>query len=161
VLARYSAKATFFVLGQQAKRFPDFIVAEVQAGHAVANHTYDHHTLTGISREAFFKEVQNTEAILGDLATKCLRPPYGATDAYTRAYAAELGYSLVMWDIDTRDWSQPGADAIVSTVLTKAFPGAIVLFHDGGGDRSQTVEALETILETLSNQGYIFEPVCR
>jgi len=64
------------------------------------------------------------------------------------------------WNIDTEDWRQPGAEAIVSAVVPQAYPGAIVLFHDGGGDRSQTVEALETILETLSSQGYAFEIVC-
>jgi peptidoglycan/xylan/chitin deacetylase (PgdA/CDA1 family) len=159
-LARHDARVTFFVLGRQVEWFPELVAAEVQAGHTVANHTYDHHTLDAIGREAFFKEIQDAEALLGDLVTKCLRPPYGATDAYTRAYAAELGYSLVLWDIDTRDWSQPGVDAIVSTVLTKAFPGAVVLFHDGGGDRAQTVEALDRILQALSERGYRFEPVC-
>ena len=78
----------------------------------------------------------------------------------TRAHATELGYSLVMRDIDTRDWSRPGVNAIASAVLKDAFPGAIVLFYDGGGDRWQTTEALETILEALSNQGYVFESVC-
>jgi peptidoglycan/xylan/chitin deacetylase (PgdA/CDA1 family) len=76
------------------------------------------------------------------------------------AYAAELGYTLVMWDIDTEDWRQPGAEAIVSTVLTQVFPGAVVLFHDGGGDCAQTVQALERILEALSGQGYVFEVLC-
>lgn len=160
VLARYNARATFFVLGQLVQRFPDLIQAEAAAGHAVANHTYDHHTLDGICREAFFQEIQDTEAALGDWGTKCLRPPYGAIDAYTRAYAAELGYSIIMWDIDTRDWQRPGADVIASNVVAEVFPGAVVLFHDGGGDRSQTVAALEVILKTLSEQGYVFEVVC-
>jgi peptidoglycan/xylan/chitin deacetylase (PgdA/CDA1 family) len=66
-----------------------------------------------------------------------------------------------MWDIDTEDWRQPGADVIVSRVLTQVFPGAVILFHDGGGDRSQTVEALGRILESLSSQGYRFEAVCQ
>jgi len=160
VLARYDAKATFFVLGQLAERFPDIIQAEVDAGHTVGNHTYDHHTLDGLSRDAFFQEVQDTEEALGGLGTKCLRPPYGATDAYTRAYAGELGYEIVLWDIDTEDWANPGADQISSTVLTQVFPGAVVLFHDGGGDRAQTVEALSTVLDELRSRGYSFEPVC-
>jgi peptidoglycan/xylan/chitin deacetylase (PgdA/CDA1 family) len=159
-LAPYDAKATFFVLGVLAERFPELIDSEVDAGHSVANHTFDHHTLDGIGREAFFDEIQKTEEILGDKAVKCLRPPYGATDGYTRTYLAELGYELILWNIDTEDWRQPGAEAIASAVVGQAYPGAIVLFHDGGGDRSQTVEALETILETLSSQGYAFEVVC-
>ena len=160
VLDRYDAQVTFFVLGRLAERFSDIIDDEVDAGHSVANHTFDHHTLDGIGREAFFDELQKTEEVLGEEGVKCLRPPYGATDAYTRAYAAELGYSLIFWNIDTQDWRQPGAEAIASEVVDKAYPGAIVLMHDGGGDRSQTVEALETILETLSNQGYVFDVVC-
>jgi peptidoglycan/xylan/chitin deacetylase (PgdA/CDA1 family) len=160
VLGRHEARATFFVLGQLAKRYPELIEAEVQAGHAVANHTFDHQTLDGMGRAAFFEEIQDTEAVLGAAGRRCLRPPYGATDAYTRAYAAELGYSLVMWDIDTRDWARPGAEAIAATVIEEARPGAVVLFHDGGGDRAQTVEALEMVLGKLSEEGYRFEVVC-
>lgn len=160
-LASHDARATFFALGQLAQRFPDLIQAEAEAGHTVANHTFDHHTLDGIGREAFFKEIENTQSALGEWGAKCLRPPYGAMDAYTRTYAAELGYTLVMWNIDTRDWQRPGADAIASHVLENVYPGAIVLMHDGGGDRSQTVEALKMILETLSKQGYVFEVACR
>jgi len=159
-LAPYDAKATFFVLGMLAERFPELIDDEVEAGYSVANHTFDHRTLDGIGREAFFDEFQKAEEILGDKSVKCLRPPYGATDAYTRTYLAELGYQLVLWNIDTEDWRQPGAEAIASAVVDKAYPGAIVLMHDGGGDRSQTVEALGTILETLSSEGYVFEVVC-
>jgi peptidoglycan/xylan/chitin deacetylase (PgdA/CDA1 family) len=160
VLAAYDARATFFVLGQQAARFPELIEAEVAAGHTVANHTFDHRTLDGIGREAFLEEIRRTEQALGEVGTRCLRPPYGATDAYTRAYAAELGYQVVLWHIDTEDWRRPGADAIADSVLDAARPGAIVLFHDGGGDRSQTTAALRTILPTLAEQGYTFEVVC-
>jgi heat shock protein HslJ len=74
-LAHHDAKATFFVLGQLAKRHPDVIQAEVDAGHSVANHTFDHRTLDGIGREAFFREVEDTEAALGGLGSKCVRPP--------------------------------------------------------------------------------------
>lgn len=66
-----------------------------------------------------------------------------------------------MWNIDTWDWQRPGADAIASHVLESAYPGAIVLMHDGGGDRSQTVEALRSVLEALSSQAYVFEVACR
>jgi peptidoglycan/xylan/chitin deacetylase (PgdA/CDA1 family)/heat shock protein HslJ len=161
VLAGYNAKATFFVLGQNAQRYPDLIQAEYDAGHAIANHTFDHQSLSGLGREAFFNEVQSTQSILGDKSVPCLRPPYGATDSYTRARAEELGYQIVMWDIDTEDWKRPGAGAIVNEVLTNAHPGAVVLMHDGGGDRSQTLEALETVLSQLADLGYRFEPLCR
>ena len=161
ILAAHAARATFFVLGQSAQRYPDIIQAEYDAGHAVANHTFDHQSLSGLGREAFFNEVQATQGILGDRGVPCLRPPYGATDSYTRARAEELGYQIVMWDIDTVDWQQPGAAAIAAEAVAQARPGAVVLMHDGGGDRSQTVEALESVLSQLGAQGYRFEPLCR
>ena len=63
--------------------------------------------------------------------------------------------------IDTLDWNQPGIEPIASTVLENIYPGAIVLMHDGGGDRTQTVAALQNILRDLSSQGYVFEPLCQ
>ena len=90
-----------------------------------------------------------------------MRLPYGAADAFTRAYAAELGYEVIMWNIDTLDWSQPGVEAITSAVLNNIYPGAILLFHDGGGDRTQTVSALELILSELSRQGYALLSLCQ
>jgi peptidoglycan/xylan/chitin deacetylase (PgdA/CDA1 family) len=161
VLAEHDAEATFFVLGQNARRYPEIIQAEYEAKHVIANHTLDHCSLSGIGREAFLREILSTQEILGDRAAHCLRPPYGATDSYTRARAAELGYTIVMWDIDTEDWKGPGPQAIASAVLDQAYPGAVVLMHDGGGDRSQTVEALKTILGQLKDQGYRFEAICR
>jgi peptidoglycan/xylan/chitin deacetylase (PgdA/CDA1 family) len=160
-LAAHDARATFFVLGQNAQRYPDLIQAEYEAGHAIANHTFDHQSLSGMGREAFFSELQSTQGILGDKGVPCLRPPYGATDSYTRARAEELGYRIVMWDIDTADWQQPGAAVIAQEAVAKARPGAVVLMHDGGGDRSQTVDALRSVLSQLSDQGYRFEPLCR
>ena len=66
------------------------------------------------------------------LPTRCLRPPYGAIDSATAAIAAELGKSIVMWDVDPQDWRQPGADQIARHILSHAYPGAIILLHDGG-----------------------------
>jgi uncharacterized protein YraI len=80
-------------------------------------------------------------------------------DESTRTYAAGLGMKVVLWDVDPMDWREPGAQQIASYVLSNAEPGAIVLMHDGGGDRSQTVTALETILPALEAQGYRFATV--
>jgi len=160
VLERYGARVTFFVLGQNATRYRALLEAADAAGHALGNHTYDHRSLVGMSAEDFAAELKDTAEVLGELAAPCLRPPFGATDARTRARAAELGYSLVMWNVDTLDWRQPGENEIVQTVLGQAYSGAIVLMHDGGGDRDQTVAALERVLEALSAEGYTFAPVC-
>ncbi len=161
LLSTYDAQVTFFVLGQNVQRFPDLIEAAYEAGHALGNHTYDHVSLAGISKEDFYNQVQRTARALGDRAAPYLRPPYGATDAFTRVYAAELGYSVVMWNIDTLDWKRPGAQAIISTILKQVYPEAIVLMHDGGGDREQTVSALETVLQQLQARGYTFQPICQ
>ena len=161
VLARYRAHATFFVIGQQAQGYPGLIDAIVNAGHTIGNHTFSHASLRGVGRERFVNEVQRTQAVLGRAGTACLRPPYGAMDAATRGYAAELGYRIVRWDIDPRDWALRDAAPVASHVLQRVRPGSIVLLHDGGGPRAHTVAALDTILRQLSARGYRFAPVCR
>ncbi|TFG70908.1 MAG: polysaccharide deacetylase family protein [Anaerolineales bacterium] len=160
VLARYNAHAAFFVLGEQVEQYPEVIASILEAGHTLGNHSFDHQSFDGITRQGFNREVRDTEKALGGTGTQCLRPPYGAVDAYTRIYAAENGYRTVMWDVDPQDWRRPGVTAIMTRVLTEVQPGDVVLFHDGGGDRSQTVRALDLILKELSSQGYAFALVC-
>jgi peptidoglycan/xylan/chitin deacetylase (PgdA/CDA1 family) len=168
LLEAYGGQGTFFVLGKVAEAKPDLIQAEVQGGSYPANHTYSHTSLEGLSREEFVAEVEETRQIIleitGDLLqpgqdVRHLRPPYGATDANTRQYAADAGYAFVLWDIDPQDWRRPGAKVVSDHVVREAYPGAIVLLHDGGGDRTQSVAAVETILRELSSQGYVFRNV--
>jgi peptidoglycan/xylan/chitin deacetylase (PgdA/CDA1 family) len=161
LLQRYDARVTFFILGRHAERFPELLDAAGQAGHALGNHTYSHRSLVGISQRDFDAELQATEALLGEYAVPIMRPPYGATDAFTRPYAAELGYSVTLWNIDTLDWKQPPSEEIADTVLNQTYDGAIVLMHDGGGDREHTVAALEAVLQQLRAEGYTFLPVGR
>ncbi len=165
LLAQYNAHATFFIIGQQAATYADTLRAEATAGHYLASHTWDHANLTQITREQFFEEIDSThQAIIdaaGDLFTldktvAYLRPPYGAMDDTTRAEAAERGYTMVFWDIDTLDWKRPGVDVIVNYVLDEIYPGANVLMHDGGGNREQTIAALKQVLPALQEQGYAF-----
>ncbi|MDD3828450.1 MAG: polysaccharide deacetylase family protein [Anaerolineae bacterium] len=162
------AQATFFVLGQQADNKPDLIRVEALGQHYVGNHTWDHTSPEGLSPEAFMDQVERTkQAILdaaGDLFTldhdiRFLRPPYGATDANTQQYAADLGYAVVLWDVDPQDWRRPGAKVISDHIVRSVSPGAIVLMHDGGGDRTQSVEALGSVLRELSAQGYAFHNI--
>jgi peptidoglycan/xylan/chitin deacetylase (PgdA/CDA1 family) len=168
LLDRYNAQATFFVLGEQVAYYPDLIRAEVEGGHYVANHGFAHHSFDGMNRAELVREIRRTEKILreaaGDLFAwhgdvRFLRPPYGLTDSQTQEYAAESGYVMVMWDVDSQDWQRPGAAQIAFNVINQAQPGDIVLLHDSGGDRSQTVVALELILQQLGAQGYRFESI--
>jgi peptidoglycan/xylan/chitin deacetylase (PgdA/CDA1 family) len=160
-LARYNARATFFVLGRSAQAQPELIQAIHAGGHGIGNHSWSHRRLTGLSQESFDWEVVRTQEALAGYAAACLRPPYGATDASTYSHSARLGYAVVLWSIDPLDWRRPGAQTIANHVVSRAFPGAVVVLHDGGGDRSQTVAALEIILRELSGQGYRFAPYCR
>jgi peptidoglycan/xylan/chitin deacetylase (PgdA/CDA1 family) len=90
----------------------------------------------------------------------CLfRPPGGAYDSRVVSDAHSLGMTTVLWDVDPTDWKRPGADAIYSRVVSNTQPGSIVLMHDGGGDRSQTVAALPRIIHTLRERGYRFATV--
>jgi len=161
LLAQYNARATFFVIGRQVPAYGDLIREGISMGSTFANHTYNHVALAGVSREQFQREVLATAEALGPYESRCLRPPYAVIDDNARAYAAELGYRVVLWEIDPYDWQRPGAAVIAARVLENIAPGKIVLLHDGGGERSQTVAALETILSSLTAQGYRFEPVCR
>ena len=168
ILTRYAAPATFFALGAQIAQYPDLTATLATNGHSLQNHTYSHPALNRISREAYVDEVTRADAAIqaavgeAALPTICLRPPYGAIDSATASIAAELGKSIVMWDVDPQDWRQPGADQIARHILSHAYPGAIILMHDGGGGRSQTVAALRTVLAELAARSFTFRivPAC-
>ena len=161
VLARHDARATFFVVGRLVRAYPDLIQRIAAEGHTLANHTWNHEDLAGLSRPAFDETVSRTQAALGDLATPCLRPPYGSVDAYTREWAAAHGLRLLTWDGSPQDWRRPPATEIADYIVRWARPGAVILLHDGGGDRSRTVQGLDMALERLADSGLRFEPVCR
>ena len=160
VLARHSAKATFFVVGSLVETYPRTVQRIVDEGHTLANHTWNHENLAGLPREAFDDTVGRTQALLGSRGTDCLRPPYGSTDAFTREWAAELGLEVQTWDFSPEDWLQPPAEEIAQGLIDNARDGAVFLLHDGGGPRTQTVLGLDTALQALTGLGYRFEPLC-
>lgn len=168
LLKEYDAEVTFFHVGYEVANSPDIVRDAALDGHYIADHTWDHHSLEGMSAEQFVQEADRTrDAILeaaGDLFTmdrnvRYLRPPYGATDVNTFQYAAQEGFAIVLWNIDPQDWRRPGADVIANHVLEHVYPGAIILSHDGGGDRTQTIDAYRTILPALQEQGYVFRTI--
>ena len=161
VLARHGARATFFVLGSLVEAHPEIIDRIVAEGHTIANHTWNHEALAGLPRPAFDETVSRTQAILADRATPCLRPPYASVDAYTSEWASSHGLSLIMWNVDPGDWRRPPAAEIADHIVQRAKAGAIILLHDGGGNRTRTVQGLDMALERLAGQDLRFEPVCR
>ncbi len=167
VLERYRVTATFFVLGSNVSRYPRIIERIVEGGHEAENHTFDHIWLSKADREDIVAQVTSTDDALHAVAgasvdpIECLRPPYAATNERAVRVAAELGKSMVLWSIDPQDWRRPGTEQIASHILANVRPGAIILMHDGGGERSQTVAALETVIEDLMGRGYVFDVICR
>jgi peptidoglycan-N-acetylglucosamine deacetylase len=164
LLARYRAQATFFVLGRSAAAYPDLVRQEFAAGHGIGNHTWSHRRLTGLTGGQLAAEVGATSTAIQRATgapVGCLRPPYATVDAASAGRVRALGLRLVLWDIDTYDWRSPAAGVIVGRVLGRVRSGDVVLLHDGGGDRSQTVTALEQVLATLSARGFRFAALCR
>ncbi len=159
LLARYDAQAVFFAIGQQVSGGSALVQRATADGHRLGNHSWSHPSLAELSRPAFDQEIGRTQdavqAATGRRPT-CLRPPYGAMGSQTRSWAAEAGLEVVLWDIDPQDWARPGVDSIVRSVIDHVRPGDVVLFHDGGGNREQTVAALERILDQLSDRGFSF-----
>ena len=160
VLARYGARAMFFVVGSLADRYPGTIQRILNEGHTIGNHTWNHESLAGLPREEFDETVGRTQALLSNRGTTCLRPPYASMDAFTRDWAAEHGLSIETWDFSPQDWIQRPAQVMAQDIVDHARDGAILLLHDGGGDRTQTVLALDVALSYLSDQGFRFEPLC-
>ncbi len=163
LLAAKHATATFFVVGRQAQRFPDLVGAEVGEGSTVEGHTWSHRRLPGLDEASFSAEVDRSDDLLARLIghpVTCVRPPYGRVDARVVDRLGERGLSAAMWDIDPRDWSRPGSGTIAARVLGRLHPGAVIVLHDGGGDRSQTVAALSMILDGISARGYVPAPLC-
>jgi peptidoglycan/xylan/chitin deacetylase (PgdA/CDA1 family) len=161
VLARYDARATFFVVGRLARAYPDIIQRIAAEGHTIANHTWNHEDLATLTRADFDDTVGRTEAILGDLATPCLRPPYGSVGAHTREWAAAHGLRILTWDASPLDWTRPPAEEIADYLVRWAQPGTVILLHDGGGNRVNTVIGLERALQRMADSDLRFEPVCR
>ncbi len=164
LLARYQARATFFVLGRSAAAHPELVRQEFAAGHGVGNHTWSHRRLTNLSGAQLVAEVNATSTAIRQITgapVRCLRPPFATVDAASAEQVRALGLRLVLWDIDTNDWLRPGTGAIAGRVLGRVRSGDVILMHDGGGNRSETVAALEQVLATLSARGYRFHALCR
>ncbi|WP_240542128.1 polysaccharide deacetylase family protein [Bifidobacterium sp. CP2] len=159
ILKDKGVKATFFDLGQQSSEFADAEKRMVAEGHQVASHSFDHPNMPKLSRDALrdnitkgFTAMKQTSGV----DTTVFRSPYGAFGDQQWKDAGDLIGMNVLWTIDTEDWKRPGADAIHDAVLNNAYDGAIVLMHDGGGDRTQDIEALPRIIDDLKGQGYEF-----
>ncbi|MFD6885610.1 polysaccharide deacetylase family protein [Streptomyces sp. NPDC059957] len=156
-LARHGVRAMFFVCGEMAVDNKDLLRRMVAEGHVIGNHTWTHPQLTKISRPAMASEIGRTSEVVHQAvgtAPLWFRAPYGAWNRAAFEIGAELGMEPLAWTVDTLDWKEPGTTAIVSRVLKQAAPGVIVLNHDAGGNRSQSVQALASYLPQLLGRGF-------
>ncbi|MEV7871020.1 polysaccharide deacetylase family protein [Streptomyces sp. NPDC088124] len=161
LLEKYEVKATFCMVGTQAQAHPDLVKKVVAAGHRLCDHSVSHDTGMDKKSEAYqSQQILDTERMIteasGGVRPMYYRAPGGAFTPYSRELAASRGMRPLGWNVDTKDFERPGADAIVATVQRELSNGPTLLFHDAGGDRSQTVEALRRVLPWLTEQGYSF-----
>ena len=169
VLRRHHVRATFFVVGSQVVAHPGLVRAELRAGHEIGSHTFTHANLGAVSGVRADFELALTETALAGVAginTPLLRLPYSSSpDAFTvpeyraaRA-ASRFGYLVVATDRDSEDWRLPGVAAIVANATPPPGRGALILFHDAGGDRHQTVLAVDGLITSLQARGDRFVTV--
>lgn len=168
ILAENDAKATFFCIGTEVNEHPELVKREAEAGHQVCTHTYDHADPVGgtdvglMSAAGQIDEVQHGMKTIADalgidvsqVSTVARMPGGNLSEDMVKNLQPYISYEIG-WNIDTQDWTLPGADAIYEQMIS-AQPGDIILCHDGGGDRSQTVEALRRALPYLKSKGFSF-----
>jgi cellulose synthase/poly-beta-1,6-N-acetylglucosamine synthase-like glycosyltransferase/peptidoglycan/xylan/chitin deacetylase (PgdA/CDA1 family) len=168
VLRRYRIPATFFLVGAHVASYPDLVQEELRDGDQVGSHTYTHANLAtaGWREDLELTLTQNALAGVAGIRTRVLRMPYSsepdaltAADWRAAAQAGRDGYLVVLADRDTRDWARPGVAHIVAAAMSRGGHGAIIMFHDGGGNREQTVAALPAIITRLQAEGYRFTTV--
>ncbi len=166
VLSAYQAKATFFVVGEQADLYPEVLRRTAEQGHELANHTYTHLPISGgyLSTSVLEDEIVRTEQAIR-MATgerpRLFRPPGGYCDVQAVRTIIDHNYKIILWSHhqDPEDWKKPGVGKIVNKVLEHARNGDIILLHDRGEGADQTVEALEHILPALAERGFRFVTV--
>ncbi len=164
ILKKENVTATFFVLGVNVEKNPELAIRMMREGHEIGNHSYTHPNLATIPEVQVDLELNATQRLLESVigrSTLLFRPPYLADSRpQTRAEALpilraqKIGYVTICENIDPEDWSRPGADAIVARVKQQRDDGSVILLHDAGGDRSQTVEALPRIIHMLREQSH-------
>ena len=169
ILRRHDVPGTFFLLGSQMLRYPHLVRRELAEGHEIGNHSFTHRDLSTLPPwEQRWQLAQAQLALVGitGRTTALLRPPYAFSpdslddrswSVVEDAHAS--GYITVLADVDARDWERPGVEDIVQNAMPKNGEGAVILLHDAGGDRAQTVAALDVVIPKLKSAGYRFTTI--
>ena len=160
ILKARNMHVTFFVVGENAKEHPEILKRAVAEGHEIGNHSWSHPNLAKMSDEAVRSELDRTkDAIVAAIGTQpdLMRPPYGSLSAAQRKWVhADLGYKIILWDVDPNDWKRPGSAVVEQRILEGTRPGSIILSHD---IHPGTVEAMPDTFDKLLAKGYKFVTV--
>ncbi|MEI6819664.1 MAG: polysaccharide deacetylase family protein [Verrucomicrobiota bacterium] len=160
ILAAHGAKATFFMLGENAARYPEVVEAVRADGHAIGNHSWNHPSFPLISKSNLAHQIRRCSHSLQGNDLLLFRPPYGHQTALTQLMIRLMGYRVVTWNVVLPDWLDHSGEQLANMAAHQIRPGSILLMHDGlmdfiedrFTDRSPTLEAVERILGTFSNQ---------
>ena len=162
ILEKYHVTASFSMVGENVTYYPGVARDVADAGHVIVNHTWDHANLATLTESKTRAEIANASDAIHTAvgrAPTIFRAPYGAWSPTTLEYCASEHLMPLDWSVDPRDWARPGVSKIVSNILKNTQTGSIILEHDGGGNRSETVAALKIAIPRLLDEGYHFKAV--
>jgi peptidoglycan-N-acetylglucosamine deacetylase len=158
IFSEAKAKATFFMIGEQMKSHPEVVKQVAEGGHEIGNHTFSHPKLSQLSVEDCLEEIEQTEKLAEELAGRkpvVFRPPYFDYNQDTVSLLQQKGYPMIgAVNLEAQDWEQPGVEHILGKSRDVVENGSILIFHDGYGDRSQTIEAVRMLVSELISQDY-------
>lgn len=156
ILKENDAKATFFVLGMYAELSPEILKRIVDEGNEVGNHSFNHLRLNTLNDKELTNQIEKTNKLIEGITGRpvsLLRPPYGLRNKNVIGAAKKAGMSIILWNVDTHDWSEPGAKIVANRAISKSVDGDIVLLHD---NCKGSVKASEIIIKELKKSGYEF-----
>jgi len=159
-LDEFNAKATFFVIGRRASKYPEIVKRAYNSGHAIANHTWDHPCLSILPRKERIEQIENRKNTIAGYYSNLFRPPFGCQNLRSRLDTYLCGYSVVAWDIHATDWEARLADEIALDLNTKLRPGTIILLHDAqdGKSREEMAKGLTSFLRSNSDYKFVTVP---
>ncbi|TAK79142.1 MAG: polysaccharide deacetylase family protein [Gammaproteobacteria bacterium] len=163
ILKKYDIKATFFMVGANAKLYPDVVKEIYEQGHVIASHSMTHPMLTRLNNAQLEYEVATPSKIIDGIIGKkplCLRYPFGASNEHVREVIRENGMMPVPMGFNSFDYERPGTQKIIDWVLKNAYSQQVILMHDGYDKREQTVAALPAIIEGIQKKGLGFSTIC-
>ncbi len=159
LLEKYRVTATFSMIGLEVAAYPGLVREVAAAGHKIANHTWSHLDLAMMPAVTVADQINRATGAIHEATSRepaLFRAPYGAWSPAVLEQCVRSGMTPLDWSVDPRDWSRPGVTSIVANIMRNTRTGSIILEHDGGGNRSQTIAALKIVLPRLLDSGYHF-----